>query len=240
MQVYDCRVNHLANPLGYQIKEPVFSWKVGGAAGKKQKAARILVSLKEDFSEAVLDTGWREDLDSLGTRMGLAGEAGLRPYTRYYWTVQVRSGQGEEASGELCWFETAKEKVPWEAKWIGCRSQEKRHPVFSKEFALSKEVEKARLYICGLGLYEAYINGRKAGDELLTPYSNNYHAWLQYQTYDVTELLTQASAAEEPEAQSIQGRGLQSWRSGWATAGTKEDSAMTTAPERAITATTGN
>ena len=58
MQVYDCRVNHLANPLGYQIKEPVFSWKVGGAAGKKQKAARILVSLKEDFSEAVLDTGW--------------------------------------------------------------------------------------------------------------------------------------------------------------------------------------
>lgn len=201
MQVYDCRVNHLANPLGYQIKEPVFSWKVGGAAGKKQKAARILVSLKEDFSEAVLDTGWREDLDSLGTRMGMDGEAGLRPYTRYYWTVQVRSGQGEEASGELCWFETAKEKEPWEAKWIGCRSQEKRHPVFSKEFALSKEVEKARLYICGLGLYEAYINGRKAGDELLTPYSNNYHAWLQYQTYDVTELLTQASAAEEPEAQ---------------------------------------
>ena len=82
MQVYDCRVNHLANPLGYQIKEPVFSWKVGGAAGKKQKAARILVSLKEDFSEAVLDTGWREDLDSLGTRMGMDGEAGLRPYTR--------------------------------------------------------------------------------------------------------------------------------------------------------------
>lgn len=200
MQVYDCRVNHLANPLGYQIKEPVFSWKVGGAAGKKQKAARILISLKEDFSEPVLDTGWREDLDSLGTRPGLAGEAGLRPYTRYYWTVQVRSGQGEEASGELCWFETAKEKEPWEAKWIGCRSQEKRHPVFSKEFVLSKEVEKARLYICGLGLYEAYINGRKAGDELLTPYSNNYHAWLQYQTYDVTELLTQVSAAEEPAA----------------------------------------
>ena len=187
MQVYDCKVNHLVNPLGYWIEEPVFSWKVKEAAGKRQKAARILISMKEDLSEPVLDTGWREDLDSLGSKPGLS----LAPYTRYYWTVQVRSDGDEEAAGESCWFETAKEKEPWEAKWIGSGSKEKRHPVFSKEIPLSKEIAKARLYICGLGLYEAYINGRKAGDELLTPYSNNYHAWLQYQTYDVTELLTQ-------------------------------------------------
>lgn len=189
MQVYDCKVNHLVNPLGYRIEEPVFSWKVKEAVGKRQQAARILVSMKEDLSEPVLDTGWREDLDSLGSRLDLS----LAPYTRYYWTVQVRSDANEESAGEGCWFETAKEKEPWEAKWIGSESREKRHPVFSKEICLSKEVKKARLYICGLGLYEAYLNGRKAGDELLTPYSNNYHAWLQYQTYDVTELLTQES-----------------------------------------------
>lgn len=189
MQVYDCKVNHLVNPLGYRIEEPVFSWKVRGTVGKKQKAARILVSVKEDLSEPVLDTGWREDLDSLGSRLHLS----LAPCTRYYWTVQVKSDADEEAAGENNWFETAKEQEPWKAKWIGSESKEKRHPIFSGEFSLSGEVAKARLYICGLGLYEAYLNDRKAGDELLTPYSNNYHAWLQYQTYDVTELLTQES-----------------------------------------------
>lgn len=193
MQVYDCKVNHLVNPLGYRIEEPVFSWKVREAAGKKQKAARILVSVKEDLSEPVLDTGWREDLDSLGSRFHLS----MAPCTRYYWTVRVRSDADEETAGESNWFETAKEQEPWKAKWIGSECKEKRHPIFSREFSLSGEVAKARLYICGLGLYEAYLNGRKAGDELLTPYSNNYHAWLQYQTYDVAELLRQKDLTQE-------------------------------------------
>ena len=56
-----------------------------------------------------------------------------------------------------------------------------------------KEVERARLYICGLGLYEAYFTSNKTektekiGKEYLTPYCNNYDQWIQYQTYDVTE-----------------------------------------------------
>lgn len=60
-----------------------------------------------------------------------------------------------------------------------------------------EEGEKARLYICGLGLYEAYFTdgdkdqtdipqSAKIGEEYLTPYCNNYNQWLQYQTYDVT------------------------------------------------------
>ena len=47
----------------------------------------------------------------------------------------------------------------------------------------------ARLYICGLGLYEATLNGEKIGNEYLTPYCNNYNRWLQYQTYDITTAL---------------------------------------------------
>lgn len=40
------------------------------------------------------------------------------------------------------------------------------------------DVAAARLYICGLGLYEAMLNGEKIGDEYLTPYCSNYDAWL--------------------------------------------------------------
>lgn len=45
----------------------------------------------------------------------------------------------------------------------------------------------ARAYILGLGLYEFEINGRRVGNERMTPYCNAYDNWIQYQTYDITE-----------------------------------------------------
>lgn len=51
------------------------------------------------------------------------------------------------------------------------------------------DVAAARLYICGLSLYEAMLNGEKIGNEYLTPYCSNYDAWLQYQTYAITAQL---------------------------------------------------
>ncbi|MFR8944322.1 MAG: alpha-L-rhamnosidase N-terminal domain-containing protein [Blautia obeum] len=47
---------------------------------------------------------------------------------------------------------------------------------------MEKRIKKARLYICGLGLYEAYVNGKKAGNEYLAPFLNDYEACYQYQT----------------------------------------------------------
>lgn len=49
--------------------------------------------------------------------------------------------------------------------------------------------EASRLYICGLGVYEAYLNGEKIGSEYLAPGYHSYDFHLQVQTYDVTGLL---------------------------------------------------
>jgi len=194
MEIYSCKVNHLKNPLGFEMGETVFSWKVRNAEGKKQSAARIQVALDEDFANIAADTGFRPELDSLAAPVDVE----LRPYTRYYWKVTVRTdvmmenGSMEEAVSESQWFETAKINEPWIGQWITCDSSEKRHPCFEKAVAPGKEVRQARLYVCGLGLYEAYYNGEKIGEEYLTPYSNNYNGWVQYQTYDMTEAMRQA------------------------------------------------
>lgn len=189
MKIVDCRTNHLENPIGYQMEKPVFSWKVEEAKGKKQTAARIQVSDEESMGKLLLDTGWSEELDSLAWQ----AEVVLAPYTRYFWTVQVRSDAGEETCSGIHYFETGKQGDCWNGKWIGCDNGEPRHPIFYKEVELAKEVASARLYICGLGLYEAYWNGKKIGEELLTPYCNNYNAWLQYQSYDVTAALQEGN-----------------------------------------------
>ena len=111
----------------------------------------------------------------------------LEPRTRYYWNVEAGSDAGETAVSEVQFFETGKRNEAWTGKWISCDSKENRHPYFEKEIVPAKEVAKARLYVCGLGLYEVYVDEKRVGDEYLTPYSNDYNEWVQYQTYDVTE-----------------------------------------------------
>ena len=186
MKIVNCRVNHVVNPMGYQMDTPVFSFTAAEAKGKKQEAARILVSSDPEGQQILADTGMSKEVDSLAARVPVK----LAPRTRYYWTAAVRSDAGEEAVSGVNWFETGKMGEPWIGKWITCRKDETRHPIFGKTFRLSGgHMESARLYICGLGLYSACLNGKPVTKERLTPYSNDYNTWIQYQTYDVTDLM---------------------------------------------------
>lgn len=192
MKITNCKVNHLSNPLGYEMDGLRFSWQAEEAEGKKQKEARLRIWQDDDrmrpLQDApVWDSGWT-DLDCRGTKADLVPAA----HTRYRWTISVRSDAGEEAVSDENRFETGKGKEAWTAKWIGCAPNGTRHPVFAKQVAPSKRVAAARLYICGLGLYEAYFDGERIGDEWLTPYCNNYNEWVQYQTFDVTGQLQKA------------------------------------------------
>lgn len=185
MQIYGTKVNHLTNPLGFRMDRTVFSWKVKDAKGTRQNAARIRIASDTAMQEILYDSGWEKEADSLAFPV----KSDLKPRTRYYWTVAVESDAGEQETSDVQWFETAKREEDWGGKWITCDSTEKRHPYFEKEIcpAAGKEVAKARLYISGLGLYEAFYNGERIGNEYFTPYSNDYNEWVQYQTYDVTE-----------------------------------------------------
>ncbi len=68
-------------------------------------------------------------------------------------------------------------------------------PLFRKEFATDKKIRAANLYICGLGYYEAFINGKRVGDHVLDPAWTNYEQRSMYATYDVTNLLRQGDNA---------------------------------------------
>lgn len=188
MRIIRCEVDHKDSPMGFAMECPVFSYITEGAKGKRQTEARIAVSTDAEGKLIAADTGFTE-INSLGHRVDMT----LSPYTKYYWTVTVRTDAGEEAVSAVNWFETGKRGEAWEGQWITCGTQEKRHPVFHKAFHTEPDkcVESARLYISGLGMYEAEINGRAVTKERFTPYCNDYTAWVQYQTYDVTELLGQ-------------------------------------------------
>lgn len=62
-------------------------------------------------------------------------------------------------------------------------------PVFRKNWEAKRKVKKADLYLTALGVYEARLNGKRISDYVLAPGWTAYEKRLQYQQYDVTELL---------------------------------------------------
>ncbi len=181
MRITHCEVDHLKSPVGFQMDRPVFSWRAEEAEGTRVTEARLRVF--ED-GDCLLDTGFASCVSSLG----YAADLPLKPRTEYTWTVAARTDAGDEAESPVCIFETGKRDEPWTGRWITCAEGD-RLPVFHRVFRpeAGREIKRARLYICGLGLYDAAWNGERIGDEVMTPYCNNYNAWRQVITHDVTE-----------------------------------------------------
>ena len=68
-------------------------------------------------------------------------------------------------------------------------------PLLRKEFTIDKKVERARVYLCGLGWGELFLNGRKVSDHVLDPATTDYHKRVLYTTHDVTDQLRQGPNA---------------------------------------------
>ncbi len=64
-----------------------------------------------------------------------------------------------------------------------------------KEFKVEAKVKRARIYASGLGAYELFINGERVGNAVFTPGWTDYPKRIQYQTYDVTDLLERGKNA---------------------------------------------
>jgi len=191
MKILSCKTNHIENPLGFLMNEAVVSWVACDTPSKRQKAARIVVAHDPGMKEVVYDSGMSESLDSRGVSLPIT----LQPRTRYYWTVTVEGDVGDSATSSANWFETAKMGEGWKARWISPPWEQQKdecdHPYVRKQFALKQngKIATARAYITGMGIYELFVNGRRIGDEIFAPYCNTYDAWVQYQTYDITEAL---------------------------------------------------
>ena len=55
--------------------------------------------------------------------------------------------------------------------------------------APGKSVRSAKLYASALGVYNAYLNGRKVGQDWFAPGASQYRERVTYQAYDVTSLI---------------------------------------------------
>ncbi len=84
--------------------------------------------------------------------------------------------------------------MSWNPTWI-CPAQDLGDPaaVFGTSFVSERNVSQATLTITALGVYEAKLNDNRVGEFVMAPSWTSYHKRLQYQEYDITDLLTEGT-----------------------------------------------
>ncbi|KAJ0283646.1 hypothetical protein Brms1b_007090 [Colletotrichum noveboracense] len=187
---------HAPNITGVQETTPRISWKI-----LHPTAGFIQRSYEVELSEHVANI----QEPRVTTVKIVSAQRSLVPWpfpkplqSRQKVSIRIRIWDQEETS--TAWSEASYLEVgllnrsdwhceriaaPWGPETIAPDPEQ----LFRKEFAVEGRVAQARLYITAQGVYEAEINGRRVGDYFLAPGWTSYAGRLQYQTYDVTDLL---------------------------------------------------
>jgi alpha-L-rhamnosidase len=219
------RCESLIDPLGIDALRPRLSWVlVSGGRGVVQSAYQVLAATSEDLlSEGRADL-WNSGrtASARSVQVEYAGKATASRLT-CFWKVRVWDGKGRPSpwSKTASWEMGLLEPNDWRAAWIGDErvgrpvSDDPKEsvpaPFFRKTFRLEQPPRRARAYVCGLGYFELYINGRKVSDDVLVPNQTDYGDRVPrkllypfdavartrdlYITYDITPFLRQGENA---------------------------------------------
>jgi len=215
---------HKKNPVGIDTPQPRFSWKITGPGNSIiQSAYSIRVAGNEKFSSSA--TVWQSGKIESNESVLIAYKGPeLKSGERYFWQVKIWDKNGKESKwSEVAFFEMGLlSKSDWKAKWIEMEGDTLRYspsPHFRKEFKVGKSIARARVYVTSHGYYELHLNGKKVGDQVLTPGWTSYLKRLQYQVYDVTPMLLKGDNAIAAVLGDGWYRGTLAWGNNWATYG---------------------
>ncbi len=175
MKIYDLKVNHKTNPIGIGAGPHKFSFKV-------TEGYNFKIHLYEERQSSSVYTQSVDRDDRSYVYIDYPFKKGMR----YSWCVE-----GEMSISERAYFEIAEDL---DTQCITSH-ESLTVPMFSKQFT-SKKVKSARLYITGLGLYRAFINEEKVGQDYLTPFFNDYDDYVRYQTYDIIDYIKEDNTIE--------------------------------------------
>ncbi len=190
------------NPIGIDDR-PQFTWElISGKRNVMQSAYEIRVGSSASMLAKNKNIQWSSGKiqSSQSVHVNYGGTP-LESNTKYFWQVRAWHNDNKASSwSQPAFFQMAfLNKDDWKAKWIEPGYEEdpvlRPSPVFRKQFSSDKKIVSATAYITAHGLYEAFINGHRIGNAYLTPCWTSYNKRLQYQVYDVTNLLQNGNNA---------------------------------------------
>ncbi|WP_372933944.1 family 78 glycoside hydrolase catalytic domain [Mariniphaga sediminis] len=193
LKIDSLTVEYCSNPLGVDVPQPRFSWKLNSEQrGVSQSAFRLIVGESREEVEKkngpVWDTGKIPGSQTVNLEYtGLP----LLSNKKYYWRVCTWLDEDKFAWSDPAMFHTGiLNETEWQAKWITTQEEiVHSSPLLGKRFQVEKEIEQAVAFVSACGYYEFFLNERKVGDHVLDPGVTDYNKTILYSTYDVSELL---------------------------------------------------
>ena len=201
------RTEYRENPIGIDVVRPRLSWIVeSDARDQVQSSYQILVAtdpalLDQDQGD-LWDSGQVASSDTAHIAYG-GPTMGSRQ--RAWWKVRVWDGAGTPSSwSAIAFWELGLLKlIDWQGRWISLPgiSPDSAIPeaaeldallpatLVRRAFEVDREVIKARLFATSRGVYEPRLNGARVGDQTLAPGWTDYNSRIQYQAFDVTDLI---------------------------------------------------
>ena len=204
------KCEYLTDPIAIDYKQPRLSW-IGVAdnpasKGKYQSAYRIIVSSTEKLLSKNKGDIWdSEKIDSNDSTAIVYSGKSLQSFKKYFWKVKLwdENNKSGDWSDMASWAMGMLKKSDWKAEWL-CTyafpdklNKNNSMPVFyyRKQFAVSKPIERATLYVSALGIYEPYFNGKRVGNDYLSPGWTDYKKYAYYDAYDVTKKIENGNNA---------------------------------------------
>lgn len=198
MIITELKTEYRVNPVGIDNPRPRLSWKIkSGYPNMMQTSYQILAYLDENETHLIWASGVVEDGSS---QRVLWDGPGLKSMQTVFWKVRVTISNGtmeEQAESEVSFFEMGLLKEEdWHCDWIEPLDQDdyfhyQPAPLMRRDFWVRRGLKKARIYQTAHGLYEFWINGRLGTDEKFKPGFTSYQSRLQYQSYDISDYLTE-------------------------------------------------
>lgn len=191
---------HHREPLGIGESTPRLSWSFTGDAKDWNQS-----SYEIEISRQAIDSGKPQTFNVKSSESSLVPWPSEPLNARESAEVRVRVTGGPR-NKLTPWSEAAVVEAgllnarDWSATLIGAErlkapSGALRPVLFRKLFEIRKRVMSARLYITSQGVYQAYINGVRVGDDVMAPGWTSYKHHLNYQTFDVMTWLVKGGNA---------------------------------------------
>ncbi len=195
----DLRCDYAVNPLGVDSQHPRLFWKLqGNGRGQKQTAFQILVATSEkNLAQNNGDLWDSGKVDSDETIQISYADKELKSLQQIFWKVRVwdENTNASAWSKPATWTMGALKETDWQAKWIGAADTNIASLLLRHEFIVKPGLKRALVNVCGLGEYEMTLNGKKVGDDFLTPGWTKYDKTCLYDTFDITKNLQRGENA---------------------------------------------
>ena len=194
---------------------PRFSWNYEATVDNvMQTSYHIIVASSEEkarrgegdlWDSQTVDTSQMLYIPYAGTPLKSRDRCWWRVYTTVTYGAPASRRHEETLESSIQYFELSLlDSSDWHARWIGRDYPDDKIEGHTEvparylrhEFQLRKDIDHARLYISGLGQYQAFFNGQEvAPDELLKPALSDYTRRVYFNAYDVTDLLWEGDNA---------------------------------------------